>query len=272
MFLDKYLFKRLNEMDFSNAKKIVFKVGTSTMTHDNGKPNYKKFEELARILSDLQNEDRKIVLVSSAAIAVGVDSMRLPERPASTAAKQAVAAVGQCELMFIYDKVFSEYNKTIGQVLMTKDGVDIRDRRDNIINTFNELFNYGVIPIVNENDTVATDEVVFGDNDTLSAVVADCVNADLLVIITDIDGLYDKNPAENEDAKLIPEVKEITSELFANAGGSGTSRGTGGMYTKLQAAQIAAKSHIPTAIISGKNLHNIYELLDGKQVGTVFLA
>ena len=259
-------------MDFSKVKKIVFKVGTSTLTHDNGKPDYKKFEELVRILADLHNDDKQIVLVSSGAISVGTDSMHLSERPISTSAKQAVASVGQCELMFIYDKFFSEYNKVIGQILITKDGVDIIDRRENIINTFNELFNYGVIPIVNENDTVAIDELVFGDNDTLSAMVADCVSADLLVIITDIDGLYDKNPSENDDAKLISEVNDITTELFAIAGGSGTNRGTGGMYTKLQAAQIAKKAKIPTAIISGNDLHNIYDLLEGKQVGTVFLA
>ncbi len=259
-------------MDFSSAKKIVFKVGTSTLTHDSGKPDYKKFEELVRILADLQNAGNQIVLVSSGAVSVGVDSMSLEKRPTSTSAKQALAAVGQCELMFIYDKFFSEYNKVIAQVLMTKDAVEIFNRRQNIVNTFNELFEYGVIPIVNENDTVATDELVFGDNDTLSAIVAECVDADLLVIITDIDGLYDKNPSENDDATLIPEVREITSELFEIAGGSGSNRGTGGMYTKLQAAQIAKRSGIPTAIISGKDLHNIYRLLDGEQVGTVFLA
>ena len=256
-------------MDFSSAKKIVFKVGTSTLTHDNGKPNYKDIEELSRILADLQNGDRKIVLVSSGAVSVGTDSMRLPSRPTSTSAKQAVAAVGQCELMFIYDKFFSQYNKVIAQILMTKDAVAMRDRRANIINTFNELFNYDVIPIVNENDTVATDELVFGDNDTLSAMVAECIDADLLVIITDIDGLYDKNPTE-PDAKLISEVNDITSELYQIAGGSGSNRGTGGMYTKLQAASIAKKAGIPTAIISGKDLHNIYRLMDGEQVGTVF--
>ena len=256
-------------MDFSSAKKIVFKVGTSTLTHDNGKPNYKDIEELSRILADLQNGDRKVVLVSSGAVSVGADSMRLPSRPTSTSAKQAVAAVGQCELMFIYDKFFSQYNKVIAQILMTKDAVAMRDRRANIINTFNELFNYDVIPIVNENDTVATDELVFGDNDTLSAMVAECIDADLLVIITDIDGLYDKNPTE-PDAKLISEVNDITSELYQIAGGSGSNRGTGGMYTKLQAASIAKKAGIPTAIISGKDLHNIYKLIDGEQVGTVF--
>lgn len=259
-------------MDFSNVKRIVFKVGTSTLTHENGKPDYKKFEELARILADLHNADKDIVLVSSGAISVGMDSMRFCERPKSTSAKQALAAVGQSELMFIYDKFFSEYNKVIAQVLMTKDAVAMKDRRTNIVNTFSELLKYRVIPIVNENDTVATDELVFGDNDTLSAMVADCVGSDLLVIITDIDGLYDKNPQENDDAKLIPVVDEITSELFEIAGGSGSNRGTGGMYTKLQAAQIAKHAGVTTAVISGNDLHNIYRLLDGEQVGTVFTA
>lgn len=257
-------------MDFSNIGKIVFKVGTSTLTHDNGKPDYQKFESLARILSDLHNSGKEIVLVSSGAISVGMDSMRMDARPSSTSAKQALAAVGQSELMFIYDKFFSEYNKVIAQVLMTKDAVLMRDRRQNIINTFNELFGFGVIPIVNENDTVAIDELVFGDNDTLSAMVAECVGADLLVIITDVEGLYNKNPAENEDAELISEVSEITTDLFEIAGGSGSNRGTGGMYTKLQAAQIAAKAGVATAIISGRDLHNIYRLANGEKVGTVF--
>lgn len=257
-------------MDFSNIGKIVFKVGTSTLTHENGKPDYQKFESLARILSDLHNSGKEIVLVSSGAISVGMDSMRMDVRPSSTSAKQALAAVGQSELMFIYDKFFSEYNKVIAQVLMTKDAVSMRDRRQNIINTFNELLGFRVIPIVNENDTVATDELVFGDNDTLSAMVAECVGADLLVIITDIDGLYDKNPAENDDAKLISEVSEITTDLFEIAGGSGSNRGTGGMYTKLQAAQIAKRAGIATAIISGNDLHNIYKLIGGEPVGTVF--
>lgn len=256
-------------MDITSSKRIVFKVGTSTLTHENGKPNYKKIEELVRILADLQNDERKIVLVSSGAVSVGVDSMRLPQRPSSTSAKQALAAVGQCELMFIYDKFFSEYNKVVGQILMTKDAVAMRDRRENIINTFNELFNYNVIPIVNENDTVATDELVFGDNDTLSAMVADCVQADLLVIITDIDGLYDRNPSE-AGAKLISVVDDINSDLYDIAGGSGSNRGTGGMYTKLQAASIAKRAGIPTAIISGNELSNIYKLISGEQVGTLF--
>ena len=259
-------------MELKNYNRIVFKVGTSTLTHENGKPNFKKFEELVRVLADLKNSGREVVLVSSGAIAVGADSMKLPQRPTSIAGKQAVAAVGQCELMFIYDKLFSEYNQVVAQVLMTKDSMEKHSERNNVVNTFSKLFQYGAIPVVNENDTVVIDELVFGDNDTLSAVVADCIDADLLVIITDIDGLYDKNPAEHADAKLIHEVNEITEELFKNAGGSGSNRGTGGMYTTVQAAVIAQKAGVDTVILSGANLRKIYDLLDGEQVGTIFRA
>ncbi len=252
-------------------KRIVVKVGTSTLTFDNGKPDYKKIEHLVRVLSNLENEGRQIVLVSSGAISVGVDRLGLKERPATIAGKQAAAAVGQCELMFIYDKFFSEYNKVVSQILMTRDAIDNPERRTNVVNTFCELLNMGVIPIVNENDTVATEEIVYGDNDTLSAIVADCVDADLLVIITDIDGLYDKNPAEHPDAKRIPVVNEITDEILQMAGGSGTNRGTGGMVTKLHAAQIAKKKNIHTAIVSGEDVEILYDLLSGKDVGTMFL-
>ncbi len=257
-------------MDISNSKRIVFKIGSSTLTHSNGKPNYKKIEELARILADIKNDDKEVVLVSSGAIAVGVDCLGLDSRPATVAGKQAAAAIGQCELMFIYDRFFSEYNTTVAQVLITRDVVDTSERKRNVINTLTALLDYGTIPIVNENDTVATDELVFGDNDTLSAVVADCVNADLLVIISDIDGLYDSDPRKCENAKKIDVVEEITPEIFEIAGGSGTARGTGGMVTKLQAAQIARRSNITTAIINGSDLHNIYKLLSGESVGTLF--
>lgn len=257
-------------MDITKAKKIVFKIGTSTLTHSNGKPNYKKIEELARILSDLKNDDRQIVLVSSGAISVGVDRLGLPEKPKSIAGKQAAAAIGQCELMFIYDRFFSEYNTKVAQVLMTRDAVEKFDRKRNVVNTLTTLLSYGAIPIVNENDTVATDELVFGDNDTLSAVVAECVGADLLVMISDIDGLYNEDPRKNPDAAKIDTVTEITPEIFELAGGSGTARGTGGMVTKLQAAQIAMRHNIDTAIINGKDLHNIYALLSGEPIGTIF--
>ncbi|MBQ2676192.1 MAG: glutamate 5-kinase [Clostridia bacterium] len=257
-------------MSLKDAKRIVFKVGTSTLTHQNGKPDYKKLEELVRILADLKNDEREVVLVSSGAISVGVDRMRLSERPSTIAGKQAAAAVGQCELMFIYDKLFSEYNKVVAQVLMTRDAVDTKERRQNVVNTFSELLKMDVIPVVNENDTVATEELVFGDNDTLSAIVAQCVDADALVIITDIDGLYDKNPQQHDDAKIIPVVTEITDHLYEIAGGSGTNRGTGGMFTKIQAAEIASKSNIDMVILSGNDLHKIYDLLNGEQVGTLF--
>ncbi len=257
-------------MDIKNAHKIVFKIGTSTLTYANGKPNYKKVEELAMILSDLKNSGKQIVLVSSGAIAVGVDILGLPERPTTVAGKQAAAAIGQCELMFIYDRFFSEYNTKVAQVLMTRDAVEKFDRRRNVVNTLSTLLEYNTIPIVNENDTVATDELVFGDNDTLSAVVADCVGADLLVIITDIDGLFDGDPRTNENAAKIDKVTQITPEIFELAGGSGTARGTGGMVTKLQAAQITMQHNIDTAIINGNDLHNIYALLSGEPIGTIF--
>lgn len=259
-------------MKISEAKRIVFKIGSSTLTHENGKPNYKKIEELVRILADLKNDDKQIVLVSSGAVAVGVEQLRLPERPKTIAGKQAAAAVGQCELMSIYDRFFSEYNTTVAQVLLTRDIVDRRERRRNVINTLTALLEYDAIPIVNENDTVATDELVFGDNDTMSAMVSACVGADLLVIITDIDGLYTANPRVDANAKRIDTVTEITPEMFEIAGGSGTARGTGGMLTKLQAAQIAMQCGTDTAIISGDDLHNIYSLLSGENIGTIFKA
>ena len=263
-------------MSLKNAKRIVFKVGTSTLTHQNGKPDFKTIDQLARILSDLKNDERQVVLVSSGAIAVGVDRMGLTQKPDTVVEKQAAAAIGQCELMFIYDKFFSEYNKKVAQVLMTRDVVEKVDGRKNVVNTLEELLRYDAIPIVNENDTVATDEIltndIFGDNDTLSAIVADCVRADLLVIITDIDGLYDQNPKEHADARKIDIVREITPALFETAGGAGTWRGTGGMVTKLQAAQIAMQAGVDMAIISGRDLDDIYRLLNGENIGTVFQA
>ena len=264
-------------MSLENAKRIVFKVGTSTLTYENGKPNYRKMEELVRVLSDLKNSGKEIILVTSGAISLGCDRMNMDKRPDTVAGKQAAAAVGQSELMFIYDKLFSEYNKIVAQVLMTRDAVEKWNRKGNIVNTFTELLNCGVIPIVNENDTVVTDEIlneenIFGDNDTLSAVVADCISADLLIIITDIDGLYDKNPTL-AGAKLIHDVDAITPELYAAAGGAGSKHGTGGMYTKLQAAEIASKAGVDMIVLSGRELHdNLYDLFDGKKVGTYFHA
>jgi len=262
-------------MNFKDAEILVVKVGTSTLTYDNGKVNLHRLEELCRTLSDLQNSGKKLVLVSSGAIGVGVGKLGLFKRPEETEKKQALAAVGQCELMFLYDKFFGEYNHMVAQVLLTADVVHRERSRINVQNTFAELLKLGVIPVVNENDTVETSELEgknFGDNDTLSAVVAQLVGAQGLVILTDIDGLYDADPRMKPDAKLIHHVTEITPEIEALAGGAGSSRGTGGMATKLKAAKLAGESGIPCAVISGGEMQNLYRLMSGETVGTVFSA
>lgn len=260
-------------MDLQHAKTVVVKIGTSTLTYENGKLNLRRIEYLCRTLSDLQNSGRRIVLVSSGAIGVGVGKLGLARRPDETAKKQALAAVGQCELMFIYDKFFGEYHQNVAQVLLTADVTARENSRMNVVNTFSELLSMGIIPIVNENDTVAVDELEgrnFGDNDTLSAIVASLVGADALVILTDIDGLYDKNPKTCPDAKRIPLVRAITDEVRAMAGGAGSSRGTGGMATKIRAAQVAAESHIPTVILAGDDPENLYRVFESEDIGTVF--
>lgn len=260
-------------MSIQDAEILVVKVGTSTLTYENGRVNLRRMEELCRTLADLENAGRKLVLVSSGAIGVGVGKLGLSSRPEETEKKQALAAVGQCELMFLYDKFFGEYNQTVAQVLLTADVVDSHRSRQNVENTFRELLDMGVIPVVNENDTVETSELEgknFGDNDTLSAVVAGLVGAGGLVILTDIDGLYSGDPRKDPGARRIPRVKEITPEIEGLAGGAGSSRGTGGMATKLKAAKIAGERGIPTAVISGGNLRNLYRLMEGEDVGTVF--
>jgi len=257
-------------MNLKNANVIVVKVGTSTLTHENGKMNLRLVELLCRVLSDLQNSGKKIVLVSSGAVGVGMGKIGLETRPRGTAKKQALAAIGQCELMFIYDKFFGEYNQNVAQVLLTADVVSETERSHNVINTFNELLDMNIIPIVNENDTVAVDELNFGDNDTLSAIVATLVGADALMILTDIDGVYDSNPKTNPNAKRIPVIREINEEIRAMAGGAGSNRGTGGMATKIRAAEIAAEKHIPTYILAGDDPENLYRVFDGQDIGTVF--
>lgn len=262
-------------MDITEANKIVIKVGTSTLTHKNGKLNLRHLEGLCKTISDLQNSGKKIILVSSGAIGVGLGKLGLTERPDDTAKKQALAAVGQCELMFMYDKLFGEYNRTVAQVLLTADVVQEPISRKNAVNTFTELLNMDIIPIVNENDTVAVDELEgknFGDNDTLSAIVAALTGADTLVILTDIDGMYNGNPRLNPDATRIPVIDEITPEIEALAGGVGSSLGTGGMATKVKAAKIAVKDGINCCIISGDDTNNLYDLFDGRDVGTIFRA
>lgn len=252
--------------------RIVVKVGTSTLTYDTGKINLRRMSKLAQVLSDLKNAGIEIALVTSGAIGVGVGKLGLKERPHDTPGRQAAATVGQCELMFLYDKFFGEYGNITGQLLVTKDDFDDDERHRNLHNSFMKLFEYGAIPIINENDSVAVDEIVFGDNDSLSAHVAKIVDANLLIILTDIDGLFSANPREDENAVLIHSVDAITDEVLALAGGSGTSRGTGGMITKLHAAQIATSAGIDTVVMNGSDPEEIYKLLDGRQIGTLFKA
>lgn len=254
------------------AKRIVVKVGTSTLTYETGKLNIRRMAKLVSVLSDLCNSGMEIALVTSGAIGVGVGKLGLGGKPEDTPGRQAAATVGQCELMFMYDKLFGEYGYPTGQLLITKGDIEVPEREQNLLNTFERLFAYGAIPVVNENDSVAVDEIVYGDNDTLSAIVAKLVGAQALIILTDIDGLYDSDPRENPEANLIPVVHEIDNTVMELAGGSGTSRGTGGMVTKLHAAQIATAAGIPTVVMNGSHPQDIYKLIDGRQFGTLFTA
>ncbi len=259
---------RINKNDI-----IVVKVGTSTLTYKNGKPNLRRMEELAKVISDLQNSGKKMILVSSGAIGVGMGKVGLETRPSDTAKKQALAAIGQCELMFMYDKFFSQFNVVVAQVLLTGDVVHSETGVKNVKNTFSELLSMNIVPIVNENDTVATYELEgknIGDNDTLSAIVAKLVKADMLVMLTDIDAMYDGDPKVKKDAKRIAFVEKIDESIEALATGAGSSLGTGGMITKINAAKIATAKGITTCIINGDNPYNIYDLLEGKDLGTVF--
>ncbi len=252
-------------------ERIVVKVGTSTLTYATGKANIRRMQLLVRTLADLHNSGCEIVLVTSGAIGVGVGKLGLSQRPETTPEKQAAACIGQCELMFMYDKFFGELGCTIGQLLITKSDIENDERRTNLINAFEHILKYGAIPVINENDSIAVNEIVYGDNDNLSAQVAKLIKADKLIILTDTDGLFDKNPMEYEDAQLIPVIKEITDDIIALAGGSGTNRGTGGMVTKVHAAQEATAAHIDTYIINGENPDDIYRIIDGHRIGTHFV-
>lgn len=255
-----------------NIRRLVVKVGTSTLTYETGKTNIRRMMKLCSVLSDLHNSGIDVTLVTSGAIGVGVGKLGLSEKPHDIPGRQAAATIGQCELMFMYDKFFGEYGQKIGQLLVTKSDFDCPERSRNLTNTFEKLFEYGAIPIVNENDSVATDEIVFGDNDSLSATVAVLTNADALVILTDTDGLFDGDPTENPDAKIIPVVDKIDDEVKKLCGGAGTKRGTGGMITKVHAAEIATKAGIPTVVMNGSTPQDIYKLIDGRQIGTFFKA
>jgi glutamate 5-kinase len=247
-------------------------VGTSTLTHGTGRLNLKRIETLAKILADIKNSGLDVVLVTSGAIGVGMSKLGMTVRPRELKFKQAAAAVGQCKLMHIYDEFFIGYGQIIGQILITRDDIDQPERRERIIDTFSALFELGSIPIVNENDSTGVEEILFGDNDTLSAEVAKLSNADLLIILTDIDGLYDDDPHKNGDAKIIREVSEIDDEILCCAGGAGSELGTGGMVTKLQAAKLCIQNKIPMVITNGARLEEIYDILQGKISGTLFQA
>ena len=255
-----------------NAKRIVIKVGTSTITYANGKRNFSQIDRLAREISDLQNQGKEMILVTSGAVAVGVDRMGLSCKPATIPGKQAAAAVGQGVLMHTYEKFFADYGQVVAQVLITKTEAIDRHRYTNSRNTFMELMRQQVIPIVNENDVVALDELKIGDNDNMSALVAGIVDADLVIILSDVDGLYTANPQTHPEAKLVPTVLEITPEVEASAGGVGSARGTGGMATKIQAAKAATSSGIQLVIASGTEKNAITRILQGEVLGTLFVS
>ena len=252
--------------------RIVVKVGTSTLAHATGQLNIRHVQTLVRVLSDLKNAGHQLILVSSGAIGMGVGKLLLPGRPSDMATKQAAAAVGQCELMYTYDKLFGEYNHTVAQLLVTGEDIQDEKRHKNFETTLNRLLELGALPIINENDTIATQEIEIGDNDTLGAVVAVSVGADLLVLRTDLNGLYTADPHTHPDAQLIPRVDVLTPEILALAGGAGTKLGTGGMATKLRAAQLAGDAGVEMVIANGANPEVLYDIVDGKPVGTRFAA
>ena len=257
---------------FENIKRIVVKVGTSTLTYGGGGINIRRVEKLVKVLSDIKNSGKDVILVSSGAIGVGMGKLGIKTRPSCMRDKQALAAIGQCELINFYSSLFDRYNHNVAQVLLTKDVVSDPVRNENAENTFERLIELGIIPIVNENDVISTEQIEFGDNDTLSATVACLCKADLLIILSDIDGLYDSDPRKNENAKLICEIDEVTKEVEALAGGAGTSRGTGGMITKIYAAKTATNAGIDMMINNGSDPMILYDIMDGKKCGTLFKA
>lgn len=252
--------------------RIVVKVGTSTLAHATGRLNIRHVEELVKVLSDLKNAGHQVILVSSGAIGMGVGKLNLPGKPSDMPTKQAAAAVGQCELMYTYDKLFLQYNHTVAQVLLTGEDVDHPERRENFENTMERLLELGALPVINENDTIATAEIKVGDNDTLGAIVACCTKADLLVLLSDIEGLYTDDPRKDPNAKLIPTVEEVTPEIEALAGGVGSSLGTGGMATKLRAAKMVIAQGCDMVITNGEHPERLYDIAEGKDVGTRFVA
>lgn len=253
--------------------RIVVKVGTSTLAHPTGRLNIQRMEKLCKVLSDLKNMGHEIILVSSGAIAMGFGKLNLSERPKDVPTKQASAAVGQCELMYIYDKLFTEYNHTVAQLLITAPDIEEGGvRKQNFHNTLARLLELGALPVINENDTISTEEFGIGDNDTLSAIVAVTIQADLLILLSDIDGLFDGDPRKNPDAKLIDTVEKIDEHIISLGGGSGSNLGTGGMATKLRAAQMATAAGCEMVIANGQSPEVLYDVAAGKRVGTRFLT
>ena len=252
--------------------RIVIKVGTSTLAHSTGLLNIKRVEAMCKVISDLKNAGHEIVLVSSGAIGMGLGKVGISKRDSDISTMQAGAAIGQCELMYVYDKLFGEYNHTVAQILMTGAFVAIDDYGKNLNNTLFRLLELGVIPIVNENDTVTTDEIVIGDNDTLGAIIAERVGADILILLSDIDGLYTSNPAVDPDAKRLDVIEEITEEIEALAGDKGSHLGTGGMITKIKAARMATENGIDMVIANGKNPEVLYDIIEGGGICTRFPA
>ncbi|MFW5886293.1 MAG: glutamate 5-kinase [Bacteroidota bacterium] len=255
-----------------DKKRIVIKVGTSTLTYPTGKLNFQRIEKLSMVLSDLRNRGKEVLLVSSGAIGVGAGRLGLNEKPTEISKKQALAAIGQAELIKIYQKFFDNYNQIVAQVLLTKDGIAHTKRKLNAKNTLFTLLHMGIIPIINENDTVAIDEIVFGDNDTLSADVSVLIEAGLLILLSDIDGLFDEDPRKNPKANLLTKVEEINEEIEYLAKGEGSSFSTGGMVTKISAAKTCAKANIDTVITNGADPSIIFDILEGKEKGTLFVS
>lgn len=257
--------------------RIVVKVGTSTLTNELGKSDLRSFDRLACVLSDIQNMGYEVILVSSGAIAIGTNKLKMKTRPKSMRAKQAAAAVGQCSIMHLYDKFFSDYDKTIAQILLNAEDIEQEEKKGNLTNTFNALLEMGVIPVVNENDSVSYTEIestdrLFGDNDMLSAVVAVLCGAKKLIILSDINGFYDSDPRLNPEARLIQRIEKIDEGVYSLAGGAGSRRGTGGMKTKLQAASLATSQGTDAIITNGKNPEALYEIMKDQPVGTLFVA
>ena len=258
-------------MKLTEKKRIVVKVGTSTLTHDTGKTNIARMAKLVSVLADLKNAGHQVVLVSSGAVGIGAGKLGMHERPDHTSGLQACAAVGQCELMFLYDKLFSEYGVVVSQLLFTGYTLNHPEEKAHLVDTFNQLLEYDALPIVNENDSVSVEELLHGDNDCLSATVAQLIGADLLILLSDIDGLYDSDPRKNPDAHLIETVPVIDAHILSLAGDKGSALATGGMVTKLHAAQIATAAGCEMVIANGEKPEVLYDIVDGRRAGTRFL-